>query len=37
MKITYVTGNSFKVKLAKEVLEPLGIEVDNKKIDCPEI
>ena len=37
MKITYVTGNSFKVKLAKEVLEPLGIEVDNKKINCPEI
>lgn len=37
MKITYVTGNSFKVKLAKEVLEPLGIEIDNIKIDCPEI
>ena len=37
MKITYVTGNWAKIKSAKLYFEPLGIEVDNVKIDCPEI
>lgn len=37
MKITYVTGNWAKLKSAKMILEPLGFEIDNKKIDCPEI
>lgn len=37
MKITYVTGNKFKLLTAKNNLEPLGIEIDNKVIDCPEI
>jgi len=37
MKITLVTGNWAKVAQAKEVLEPLGIEVDNVKIDTPEL
>ena len=36
MKITYVTGNWAKLKSAKMILEPLGFEIDNKKIDCPE-
>lgn len=37
MKITYVTGNKAKVGLAKQFLGPLGFEIDNKKIECPEI
>lgn len=37
MKITYVTGNWAKVESAKIALEPLGFEIDNIKIDCPEI
>ena len=37
MKITYVTGNWAKIKSAKQFLEPLGIEIDNIKIDVPEI
>lgn len=37
MKITYVTGNWAKLKAAKQFFEPLGFEVDNKKIECPEI
>lgn len=37
MKIIYVTGNKFKLLTAKNILEPIGIEVDNKVIDCPEI
>ena len=28
-KITYVTGNWSKIMSAKNILEPLGIEVDN--------
>ena len=36
-QVCYVTGNWFKVKMAKEVLEPLGIEVLQKKINCQEI
>ena len=37
MKIVYMTGNKFKLLTAKKILEPLGIEVENEKIDCPEI
>ena len=37
MKLTYVTGNQTKINLAKQILEPLGIRVLPKKIDCPEI
>lgn len=31
-KIIYVTGNSFKLEMAKHILEPLGIVVEGKKI-----
>lgn len=37
MKITYITGNWAKVKVAKMFFEPLGFEIDNKKIECPEL
>ena len=37
MKITYVTGNWAKIESAKKALNPLGIEVDNVKMDTPEI
>ena len=37
VKITYMTTNKFKVKVAEENLGPLGVEIDAKKIDCPEI
>ena len=37
MKINYITTNKFKVLVAKENLEPLGVEVEAKSIDCPEI
>ena len=37
MKIVYITGNKFKLLLAKKVLEPIGIEIENRVIDCPEI
>jgi len=37
MKIVYVTGNKFKIELAKKILEPYGIEIEQKKIYCPEI
>ena len=37
MKIIYCTGNKFKLKLAQEILTPLNIEVEGKKIDLPEI
>lgn len=36
-KITYVTGNWSKIMSAKNILEPLGIEVDNVKIETTEI
>ena len=32
-----MTGNKFKLLTAKSILEPIGIEVENKVIDCPEI
>ena len=37
MKITYVTGNQYKIELAKKILEPLDVEIQQKKIYCPEI
>lgn len=37
MKITLVTGNWAKIKQAKDVFEPLGICVDNVKMDTVEI
>ena len=37
MKITLVTGNWAKIAMAKQILEPLGIEVDNVKMDTIEI
>ena len=37
MKITYITGNWAKVKSTKQILEPLGIEVDNVKMGTTEI
>lgn len=36
-KITYVTGNWSKILSAKNILEPLGIEVDNIKMETTEI
>ncbi len=36
-KINYITGNEFKVKVAKGNLEPLGFEIVQKDINCPEI
>ena len=36
-KITYVTGNWAKLESAKHALEPLGFEVDNIKMETPEI
>lgn len=37
MKITYVTGNWAKIMSARQILEPLGFEVDNIKMDTPEL
>ena len=37
MKITLVTGNWSKLAQAKEILTPYGVEVDNIKMDTPEI
>lgn len=36
-KITYVTGNWYKIMSAKRILEPLGIEVENVKMETNEI
>lgn len=36
-KITYVTGNWYKIMSAKKILEPLGIEVENVKMETTEI
>ena len=36
-KITYVTGNWAKIASARQILEPLGIEVDNIKMETIEI
>lgn len=37
MKITYVTGNWAKLKSAQQILEPLGFEIDNVKMETTEI
>ena len=37
MQITYVTGNKYKIELAQRILGPLGVQVLQKKIYCPEI
>ena len=36
-KITYITGNWSKILSAKQILEPLGIEVDHVKMETTEI
>lgn len=36
-KITYVTGNKAKLLSAKQMLEPLGFEIDNVKMETTEI
>lgn len=36
-KITYVTGNWAKIMSAKQFLEPLGIEINNVKMETTEI
>ena len=36
-KITYVTGNLSKIMSAKRILEPLGIEINNVKMETTEI
>ena len=37
MQITYVTGNKYKIELAERILNPLGVQILQKKIYCPEI
>ena len=36
-KITYITNNWAKIASAKQALEPLGFEIDNIKMETPEI
>ena len=36
-KITYVTGNWAKILSARQILEPLGFEVEQVKMDVPEL
>lgn len=36
-KITYVTGNWAKILSARQILEPLGFEVEQVKMDTPEL
>ena len=36
-KITYVTGNWAKIMSARQMLEPLGFEIEQVKMDVPEI
>ena len=35
--IKYITGNLAKIKSAKQILEPLGIEVEHIKMETTEI
>lgn len=37
MKVIYCTGNKFKLQTARHILGPLGLEVEGKKLDLPEI
>ena len=37
MRVVYCTGNKFKLELANNLLKPLGIAVEGKKLDLPEI
>ena len=37
LKITYVTGNWTKIDSARQILEPLGYEIDNVKMETSEI
>lgn len=36
-KVTYVTGNWAKILSARQILEPLGFEVEQVKLDVPEL
>ena len=36
-KITYVTGNWAKIMSARQILEPLGYEVEQIKMEVPEL
>lgn len=36
-KIVYVTGNWAKIMSARQILEPLGFEVEQKKMEVPEL
>jgi XTP/dITP diphosphohydrolase len=36
-KITYVTGNWAKILSARQILEPLGFEIEQIKMDTPEL
>jgi XTP/dITP diphosphohydrolase len=36
MKIIYITGNKFKLETAKKILEPLGFEIEGKKMELIE-
>jgi XTP/dITP diphosphohydrolase len=36
-QVVYITGNKIKILTAESYLNPLGIKVIGKKIDCPEI
>ena len=36
-KITYVTGNWAKILSARQILEPLGFEIEQIKMDVPEV
>ena len=37
MEITFITGNQEKIAIAKSFLDPKGIQVNARKIECPEI
>ena len=36
-KINYVTGNWAKILSARQILEPLGFEIEQIKMDVPEL
>lgn len=37
MKLIYCTSNKYKLETAKKILEPLGVEIEGKKLNIPEI